>query len=183
VYDPHKDVDLVGESEVMSKGRLVKVRFLDQAPPNVDWFWLPIGNCHACTFYQRADVGIEPKCLSPKISTEDFFDKYMVTNTCPEFSAGIAPQKMASRVDLLDVMKAIGVASGAPSQQVAVIHNLPWTMYLADRAHREASVFLDMAHLASRIADGTTENNPAWEQYVDLADDLERPTPGGGAKP
>jgi len=168
MYDPHKTPDMIGEMAVMNKGRLVKARLSDQDAPNVGWFWLQLGNCHACRYYQRNP----PECLEPSISKAEFFDTYMFTNTCPVFEAGVNDKELASR---LDVMKAVGLVNGKPSQRVVVIVDEPWSMDLAIRAHREQSLFLSMAHHADAITRGEVTNDPTRGEYVDLADDLERP--------
>ncbi len=174
-YDPHKRVSITDEEEVMSKGRLVKARFPDQPPPNVDWFWIPTGNCHACKHYGAKND--RPVCLDPKISDDDFFHKWGFTNTCPEFAAGISAQRMPGNEDSLDLMKAVGLIPGAPKQQVAVIRDEPWSIDLALRAHREQSEFLDMARDADYFAAHPGSNDPSHWDYVDLSDDLERPDP------
>lgn len=169
-YDPHKDFDLAGEMHTMSRGRLVKARLPDRPAPNVGWYWFPLGNCHACQYYVR---GIGTHCSNPKISDAEFFDVYMHTNICPEFEAGAPPEQQ----DGLDVMRAVGLVGGSPGQRVVVLHDAPWSIDLAMRAHREQSVFLHMAHHADRIADGSVTNDPSRGEYVDLSDDLERAAP------
>jgi len=174
VYNPHaKDqVDFIDEAAIMSKGRLVKVRLEDKPVPNVSWFWIKVGNCHSCKY-----MTLEPRCSNSKISDAQFFDEYVYTNTCPQFSAGVDMQKAADnsgQQDLLDVMKAIGLVQGKPSQTVKVIWDSLWSIDLAIRAHREQSIFLDMAHTADYVARGG-KNDPSWMEYVDLSDDLERP--------
>ena len=163
MYNPHEKPNLSDEMEAMSKGRLVKVCLSDQPPPNVGWFWIMTGNCHACKYYQT----YPPKCLNAKITDAQFFDLYMLTNTCPEFEAGIAAKSPTT--DKLDVMKAIGLVKGKPAHAVTVIVNEPWSMPLAIRAHREQSIFLNMAAQA--------DSPHPDADYVDMADDLERPTP------
>ena len=167
MYDPHKNPDMAGEATVMSKGRLVKARFPDQAPPNVSWFWLPLGNCHVCRYFAAP-----PECTNPKISDDRFRNYYIFTNDCPEFDAGIE-SKVAkddpARADVLDVMKAVGIVKGTPDQKVDVILDSPWSMDLAARAHREQSQFLHMA----AAADSGTPNDPSRGEYVDMSDDLE----------
>ncbi len=166
MYNPHANVDIEDEAKVMSGGRLVKARLLDQPAPNVDWYWFPLGNCWACKFFRQNN----PACLNPKISEQDFFYKWMVTNTCPEFSSGAD----TSRTDFLDVMRAAGLARGALSQRVHIIVNEPWSPALAARAHREEGIFLSMAHVADYVSRGG-KNDPAHYDYTDLSDDLERP--------
>lgn len=163
-YNPHNKPDMANEADVMSRGRLVKVRFLDHPPPNVTWMWFPTGNCHACQHYAR------DRCTNPQISQEDFFDKYMFVNTCPGFRAGADPRQVADDPGRLDVMRAVGLVVGEPSQRVAVIYDAPWSMDAAERAHREQSTFLDMAYQA----DSGASNDPAHYNYVDMSDDLER---------
>lgn len=164
-YSPHSNVDLMGEMEIMSKGRLVKARLSEQDAPNVLWYWIATGNCYACEFFQNPP----PKCLNSKITDAEFFDKYVFVNTCPQFKAGV--DRNSERADTLDVMKAIGLVAGKPSQKVVVIVNEPWSLALAARAHSEMNTFLDMA----RAADSGNANTPDRGEYVDLGDDLERP--------
>ena len=165
-YDPHAEPDISGEAAVMSRGRLVKARLPDQEPPNVDWFWVPTGNCHACHYF-GGDV-----CRNPRISSDEFLNKYVHLNTCPEYELG------SEDADLLDVMKAAGLVGGDPVQRVGVIVDSPWTVHLALRAHREESTFLRMA----AQADSGADNEPDRGEYVDLAGDLE-PAPAAPQVP
>ena len=162
MYDPNTDVDYNSEEEVMSKGRLVKARMADQPAPNVSWYWIHVGNCHACKFYDRKT----PKCANKKITPAQFFDEYMLTNTCPQFAAGVHNKDMQQ---LSDVMIAAGVEKGTPSQKVVIIVNEPYSRMLSIRAHREQSIFLNMA----RDADHGS-NDPSRGESYDMSDDLER---------
>mgnify|MGYP001607305354 CR=1 FL=1 len=169
MYNPHDEPDYSDEAHVMSKGRLVKVRFTDQAHPNVSWLWIPIGNCFACEHYAKSPPHSYPSCLNKKITQQKFHEEYIFVNTCPEFDVGVDPKTNADNSDLLDVMKAIRLVPGEPVQQVVVIVDEPWSITLAQRAHHEQSAFLDMA----RLADSGLRNDPAQSEYVDLSDDLE----------
>jgi hypothetical protein len=180
-YDPHSldQVDYIAEMEVHGKGRLVKARLSDQPLPNVDWFWIPLGNCKACKYYgQSTPTRTEPQCLNKKIKPSDFYFKYMASNDCPEFEVGFDPLVVKEKEwasDILDIMKAIGLVKGKPSQRVEVIVNELWSTSLAERAHREAGIFLGMAQYAHYLATHPgASNDPSHLEYVDMSDDLER---------
>jgi hypothetical protein len=175
MYNPHERPDLAEEADLMSRGRLVKARLPEQAPPNVSWFWVQTGNCLSCRYFAT------DKCLNPKIPDADFLNLYLYVNTCPEFEAGVSDEMVAAhpgRTDFLDVMRAAGIVVGKPGQKVDIILDRPWSVDLAVRAHKEQSVFMDMARGA---------DHPSRGDYTDLTDDLERadavaaPTGGAGA--
>lgn len=173
MYDPHTKPDIAGEMEIMGNGRLVKARLPDQPAPNVNWFWFPLGNCHACKYYAKGDA----KCRNPAITRDQFLHEYVYTNTCPKFEAGIDPSTLTTfeLQDRLDVMRAVGLVPGKPSQTVEVIHDGPWSIDLAERAHREQSVFDSRARDAAYAA--AHGGNKARGEYEDWADDLERTRP------
>src|SRR5581483_7831542 len=166
-YDPHKNPNIRGEMDLMDgRGRLVKVRFLDQPVPNVSWFWFTLGNCTACKFFTSE------RCLNPKISPPEFV-KYQHASDCPEFAAGVSDELLAEgRQDRLDVMKAVGLVPGTPGQKIHVIRDEAWTSWRAVIAHREQSAFLNMARDADHAARTGVPVHPA---DGDLSDDLERP--------
>lgn len=166
MHNPHKNPDIVGEAQIMNKGRLVKVRFPEQAAPNVGWFWFPIGNCHACKFYAQHQA----LCTNPNISRDDFLHKYSYLNSCPKFEVGIddtVVKDNPGKADALDVMKAVGLVKGTPAQEVKVIVDKPWSIDLTQRAHREQSIFLEMA-----LDAGNTDSQARGES-VDWESDLE----------
>lgn len=176
-YSPHTldQVNYIAEMEVNSKGRLVKARLPEQPAPNVGWFWIPLGNCRACKYYRRSSPTHDmPECLNKKILQDDFFHKYIAENTCPEFEAGIKNPRIP---DMLDVMKEIGLVSGKPTQKVEVIVNEPWSITLAERAHREEEIFLELARYADYLLTHPGANDPKRGEYVDLTDDLEGKKP------
>ena len=181
MYDPHASVNLIEERDIMSRGRLVKARLPDKPAPNVSWYWFMLGNCTTCKFYtELGKPGAEenaPRCANKDIPRDDFLFNYLQHNTCPGFEVDGRESG-----DGLDVMKAIGLVPGEPSQRVVVLHDSPWTVDLAIRAHREASIFLDKARVADYVARGG-KNDPKWGEYVDLEDDLERGEPAATAEP
>ena len=171
MYNLHVNPSIGDEERIMNKGRLVKARLPDQNAPNVDWYWIPTGNCHACANFARKGY---PKCHNPTISVADFFEKWMFRNSCPGYEAGQDVSTTSGdpdRTDYLDVMKAVGLVPGKPSQRVIIIVDEPWNINTAIRAHEEQSMFLQMAVYAdsphSKIKHG---------ESIDLSDDLERPT-------
>lgn len=182
MYDPHKEPDIRGEMEVMARGRLVKARLADQPAPNVSWFWIPLGNCHVCRYLGAAGTA----CLNPKIDRLDFLGVYMRTNDCPEFEVGVDEGEAgaeSTRQDVLDVMRAVGLVPGEPSQRVVVIRDVPWSVDAAIRAHSEQSTFLHLAHASDLMAQRGTANDPNWLEYADFDDDLEGAASGAGKNP
>ena len=152
----------------MSKGRLVKVQFPDQPQPNVAWFWLQLGNCLACRFYQPPNVPGGFRCLNPKISRDEFL-RYLHVNTCPQFAVGASEGRAERERDRLDVMIAAGLCPGQPSQRVEMLQNLPWTAERSARAREQANTFWQQAVIAD--ASGN-QKPPHYDDEVDLTDDL-----------
>jgi len=114
-----------------------------------------------------------PVCLDEKITLEEFRYKYQQRYDCPEFEAGEDPKSADNYVDKIDVMKAIGLVAGKPSQRVEVLFDGPWSITLAERAHREASFFLELARHADYLLTHPGGNDPSRGEYVDLNEDLE----------
>lgn len=168
MYNPYSKPNIIAEMDMNGRGRLIKARLPDKPAPNVSWYWIPLGNCRACTHYQRYPAA----CLDPSISEHDFFQKYMVADNCPAFVAGENPPD-----NMMDVMRAAGIVQGKPSQRVEIIRDVPWSIDASVTANREQSTFLSMARLADAIASGRVTNDPFRGEYVDLSDDLERPEP------
>ncbi len=156
------------EADVMSKGRLVKARFPDQPRPNVAWFWLQLGNCLACGYYQPPSVPGGFRCLNPKISRGEFL-RYFHVNTCPEFAAGVSEGRAEREHDRLDVMIAAGLCPGEPSQKVEILQALPWTPERSTRAREQAWLFREQAVAADAGADRPESHH---DDEVDLTDDL-----------
>lgn len=172
----HAEPDVAGESEVLSRGRLVKARLPDRPVPNVGWFWIATGNCLACKHYAPGGIDRLPRCTNEDIPDVDFQNKYLYVNTCPGYAAGFSQEAVDAGRDVIqDVMRAVGLAEGSPTQRVEVIVNEPWSVDLTLRAHREEGIFYGFAcDMDYRIRTGTTQADD--EFGTDLSDDLEGPT-------
>jgi hypothetical protein len=164
------------ERGIMRKGRIVKVQFLDEDPPNMTWVWIPLGNCAVCA--KNDLVGPQPHCSDPRITDNQYYQYYQ-TDTCPFFRAGQHPNNLQDddvHARLLDVMRAAGMIKGAPSRSIKILQNVPWTPANSMQAHEQRARFLAMA----RHADSGESNEPTSQEYDDWSADLEPITPSDG---
>lgn len=154
------------------KGRLVKARFPDEAAPNVQWFWLPIGNCTMCRYFGPPGVGgvSGMRCTNPDISWRQFahVGGYLETNTCPEFESGLLYPDLAHGRQT-DVERALGLIDGAPAQTVDILQVLPWSPEASRAAHAQQNAFLGFAQEADAARAAGRE--PSDDEY-EIDDDL-----------
>lgn len=148
-YTELEDPDALGSygEPWMDKGWIIKAMFMDEPPPNVSWFWIPIGNCTACRFYVPPDMMGQPRCLNPDQSISERQEFYIKENDCPGFEAGtsLLAQGDDFKVRLNDVMAAAGIIDGEPSQPVEILQQVPWTPWRSHQAHAQQREFIAQA--------------------------------------
>lgn len=167
---PPNDV-IERERPVMSKGRLLKVRFSGHPVPNVHWVWWPAGNCGACRYHvpSGAAPGVRDHCANRAISPMQF-SRNVERNDCPEYEAGM-PDWAAMPNDHADALRAAGMIPGEPSQMVEVLQNLPWSPDAARIAGAQQAIFLQFASIANAAARAGWTPGTHYE-HNDLSDDL-----------
>ena len=144
------------ERDIMEhKGRIVKVRRLDDRPPNVAWYWLELGNCRTCKKWENPLDSEKPHCLDSRVTYETYHE-YLDNDLCPYWEPGAWQGRDVPM--LIDLLKAIGQLPGKPGQRLEVLQNVPWTQGNSVDAHVQQEQFMAMAE----DADTGNESDDDW---------------------
>jgi hypothetical protein len=172
------DFNTAAEEPVMAgKGLIVKARFPSDSSPNVLWYWLPIGNCHVCRYYQPPRLG-DPtlRCRNPRIAPARF-ERQLQQNDCPEYAPGMRPETTdRSEYDRrrLDVLKAIGLVDGSPSEPIEILQQLPWSRWRSHQAHLQQEAIIAMARaFEAGYGDEAGMDTFAGDDLGDIPEDAE----------